>query len=314
MKALQPRERQLLEAFEAGEARALARAISWVENGRPGFERLLGAVHDRVGRAQRIGITGPPGAGKSTLIQALALEFRKRGERVGVVAVDPTSPFTGGALLGDRIRMAETSTDDGVFIRSMASRGSVGGLATTTHEVADLLDAFGFERVVLETVGVGQSELEIAEAADTTVVVLTPESGDSVQAMKAGLMEIADVFVINKSDQPGADRVASELEAMLSLGAENGGARPSIVRTVASEGSGTGALMAAIEARPRGEKDKAAYWEQRLREMLRGRLAERVLTGIGDQELEEAAASVARRTLNPYDFVDETMNRFLGAQ
>ena len=217
MKALQPRERQLLEAFEAGEARALARAISWVENGRPGFERLLGAVHDRVGRAQRIGITGPPGAGKSTLIQALALEFRKRGERVGVVAVDPTSPFTGGALLGDRIRMAETSTDDGVFIRSMASRGSVGGLATTTHEVADLLDAFGFERVVLETVGVGQSELEIAEAADTTVVVLTPESGDSVQAMKAGLMEIADIFVVNKGDRPKADRSVAELRAALRI-------------------------------------------------------------------------------------------------
>ena len=217
MKALQPRERQLLEAFEAGEARALARAISWVENGRPGFERLLGAVQDRVGRAQRIGITGPPGGGKSTLIQALALKYRKRGERVGVVAVDPTSPFTGGALLGDRIRMAETSTDDGVFIRSMASRGSVGGLATTTHEVADLLDAFGFARVVLETVGVGQSELEIAEAADTTVVVLTPESGDSVQAMKAGLMEIADVFVVNKGDRPKADRSVAELRASLRI-------------------------------------------------------------------------------------------------
>jgi len=214
---LKPSQRELLEAFAAGEARALARAISWVENSRPGFERLLSALHERVGRARRIGVTGPPGAGKSTLIQALALELRRRGERVGVVAVDPTSPFTGGALLGDRIRMAGTAGDDGIFIRSMASRGSLGGLAVTTREVADLMDAFGFDRVVVETVGVGQSELEIAEAADTTVVVLTPESGDSVQAMKAGLMEIADIFVLNKADRPGASRAASELKTTLRI-------------------------------------------------------------------------------------------------
>jgi LAO/AO transport system kinase len=214
---LKSSERKLLEAFEAGEARALARAISWVENARPGFERLLSALHDRVGRAHRIGITGPPGAGKSTLIYGLAKVVRKDGQRVGVVAVDPTSPFTGGALLGDRIRMTGTAGDDGVFIRSMASRGSQGGLATTTREVADLMDAFGFERVVVETVGVGQSELEIAEAADTTVVVLTPESGDSIQAMKAGLMEIADIFVVNKADRPEATRAAGELKTILRI-------------------------------------------------------------------------------------------------
>ena len=214
---LKPREKELLAAFDAGEARALARAISWVENGRSGFERLLAAVHERVGRAHRIGITGPPGGGKSTLIHSLAEALRERDERVGVVAVDPTSPFTGGALLGDRIRMARTSTDEGVFIRSMASRGSLGGLATTTREVADLLDAFGFDRVIVETVGVGQSELEIADAADSTVVVLTPESGDSVQAMKAGLMEIADIFVVNKGDRPQADRAVAELRATLRI-------------------------------------------------------------------------------------------------
>ncbi|UCC82935.1 MAG: methylmalonyl Co-A mutase-associated GTPase MeaB [Gemmatimonadota bacterium] len=217
MNDLKSSESELLEAFEAGEARALARAISWVENARPGFERLLSALHSRVGRAHRIGITGPPGAGKSTLIYGLAKVVRKDGGRVGVVAVDPTSPFTGGALLGDRIRMTGTAGDDGVFIRSMASRGSRGGLATTTREVADLMDAFGFERVVVETVGVGQSELEIAEAADTTVVVLTPESGDSIQAMKAGLMEIADIFVVNKADRPDAARAAGELKTILRL-------------------------------------------------------------------------------------------------
>jgi LAO/AO transport system kinase len=207
----------LLEEFRAGKRLALGRAISLVENLRPGFEHFLHEVHGEVGRAHRIGVTGPPGAGKSTLTSRLAQDYRKREETVGIVAVDPSSPFTGGALLGDRIRMSNVSTDPGVFIRSMATRGSLGGLATTSKEVADLLDAFGYQRVILETVGVGQSELEIAGTADTTVVVLVPESGDSIQAMKAGLMEIADVFVINKADRPGADKLAQELEIMLHM-------------------------------------------------------------------------------------------------
>ncbi|HEY8469670.1 MAG TPA: methylmalonyl Co-A mutase-associated GTPase MeaB [Longimicrobiales bacterium] len=210
-------EARLLEDFLAGKRPALARAISIVENGRAAGPALLHALHPRIGRARRIGITGPPGAGKSTLTAALIGAFRARGETVGVVAVDPTSPFTGGALLGDRIRMGEATLDPGVFIRSMATRGSLGGLALTTKEVADLLDAFGFDHVLIETVGVGQSELDIAAAADTTIVVLVPESGDSVQAMKAGLMEIADVFVINKADRPGAERLAREVEMMLRL-------------------------------------------------------------------------------------------------
>ena len=207
----------LLERFRAGQRVALARAISVVENERPGFQDLLHAALSRGLQARRVGFTGPPGAGKSSLIAALAGVYRERGEEVGVVAVDPTSPFSGGALLGDRIRMNELATDPGIFIRSMATRGSLGGLATTTREVIDLMDVFGFGRVLVETVGVGQTELEITGAADTVVVVLVPESGDAIQAMKAGLMEIADVFVVNKADRPGADRLLREIRTAIHL-------------------------------------------------------------------------------------------------
>jgi len=208
---------ELLARFHAGQRTALARAISIVEDGRAGFEHLLHELQPRMGAAHRIAVTGPPGAGRSTLTARLAVVYRNGVEKVGIVAVDPSSPFTGGALLGDRIRINNLATDPGIFIRSMATRGHLGGLATTTKEVADLLAAFGFPRVILETVGVGQSELEIAGTADTSVVVLVPESGDSIQAMKAGLMEVADVFVINKADRPGADKLAQELEVMLHL-------------------------------------------------------------------------------------------------
>jgi LAO/AO transport system kinase len=210
---------RILEGLERREPAALARAISLVENQRDGFERVLSHVHTRLGRGgtRRIGITGPPGAGKSTLTERLIQQYRAQGLRVGVIAVDPTSPFTGGALLGDRIRMESASLDTNVFIRSMATRGAHGGLATTTAEVADLLDAFGFERILLETVGVGQTELDVARTAETTVLVLVPESGDGIQAMKAGVMEIADVYVVNKSDRPGADKLRQEVEVMLGI-------------------------------------------------------------------------------------------------
>src|SRR5213079_490646 len=210
---------RILEGLDRHEPAALARAITLVENQRDGFEQVLSHAHARLGRGtgRRIGITGPPGAGKRTLTERLIQHYRVQGLSVGVVAVDPTSPFTGGALLGDRIRMESAGVDPGVFIRSMATRGAHGGLATTTEEVADLLEAFGFERVLLETVGVGQTELDIARSAETTVLVLVPESGDGIQALKAGVMEIADIYVVNKSDRPGADKFRQEVEVMLGI-------------------------------------------------------------------------------------------------
>src|SRR5258705_12845943 len=208
---------RLLADFASGKKAALARAISIVENHRPGFEQLLATWHPMVGRARRIGVTGPRGAGKSTLTSSLTRHLRAQGHTVGIIAVDPTSPFTGGALLGDRIRMEEVALDPGVYIRSLATRGSLGGLSAATRETADVLDAFGVDRILIETVGVGQSELDVARTADTSLVVLVPESGDSIQTLKAGVMEIADVFTVNKADRPGADRLRNEIEIMLGM-------------------------------------------------------------------------------------------------
>lgn len=207
----------LVADFEAGKSAALARAVSIVENHRAGYDELMTRLHPQIGRAQRLGITGPPGAGKSTVTNLIVQSLRQEGHTVGVIAVDPTSPFTGGALLGDRVRMESVALDPGVYIRSMATRGSLGGLSARTAEVADVLDAFGFDRIIIETVGVGQTELDIARTADTTVVVLVPESGDSIQTLKAGVMEIADIFVVNKGDRPGADRLRNDIELMLGL-------------------------------------------------------------------------------------------------
>ena len=297
----------LLELFHAGKRTALARAISVIENERPGFQEFLHRVLDAGPRAQRIGVTGPPGGGKSSLIAALAHLYRAGNEEVGVVAVDPTSPFSGGALLGDRIRMNDLANDRGIFIRSMATRGSLGGLAATSKEVIDLMDAFGLTRLLIETVGVGQTELEITGAVDTVVVVLVPESGDGIQAMKAGLMEIADIFVVNKADRPGADHVLNDLQSALHLRAGGAWAIP-VLKTVAQTGEGVPELLDAVDRhREHLEESGELDVRRRGRAAVRVReVTERALRGIlwggtGTAALLEAGLDeIQRRTATPY--------------
>ncbi|HXG97625.1 MAG TPA: methylmalonyl Co-A mutase-associated GTPase MeaB [Gemmatimonadales bacterium] len=335
----------VLEGLARGDTAALARAISLVENQRDGFERVLSALHGKIGKrhTQRIGITGPPGAGKSTITEQLVRAYRQRDLKVAVIAVDPTSPFTGGALLGDRIRMESVSLDPGVFIRSMATRGAQGGLATTTEEVADVLEAFGFDRILIETVGVGQTELDIAATAETTVLVLVPESGDGIQTLKAGVMEIAELYVINKGDRPGADTLKQEVEVMLGIrrgnafvnvrphhgAAKGGGGRRGeaaakendweapVLMTVASKGDGIAELVAALDRHHEYLSSSGKLVERRktrLAARTRAVVNRAIRQWVWDETHAEALMAqrldeVATGTRSPYDVAAEVLQQ-----
>jgi LAO/AO transport system kinase len=295
----------------AGEVRALARAISIVENDVPEAAELLSKCFPHTGGALRIGVTGSPGAGKSTLVDKLARAYRTSEAKVGIVAVDPSSPFSGGAILGDRIRIQERTGDDGLYVRSMATRGSLGGLARATAEAAQVIDASGKEIILIETVGVGQDEVDIVRLADVTVVVLVPGMGDDVQSIKAGIMEIADIFVINKADREGADRVEKEIRAMQSLAGDHSAGVTPIVKTIATTGEGIDDLMSAIAekkewlaAEGRLEARRRSYWRERIEQMVRQELLNEARThGLSAETLARHAERVAAGVEDPYRLV-----------
>ncbi|MBW7887593.1 MAG: methylmalonyl Co-A mutase-associated GTPase MeaB [Bacteroidetes bacterium] len=311
-------QRQLhIEKLFSGDRRTIARTITMVENSADGSEELLSEIFKKTGNAYRIGITGPPGAGKSTLTNKLALTYRKKNLRVAIIAVDPTSPFTGGALLGDRVRMSESENDEGIFIRSMASRGSLGGLSKKTREAADILDAAGYDIILFETVGVGQSELDIAGAADTTIVVLVPESGDGIQAMKAGLMEIADFFVMNKSDRPGAEQAVMSIKMIL-------GFRPhdehswlaDVVKTTASEGKGIEDVASLIEKHQQFlsrsgefEKRRAARMKLRIEEIVQDKFKTDFWNSEHTKKLLSGIEQILKKEKSPYELADELLRK-----
>ena len=309
-------EDSVIDRITAGDLNAVARAISKVEDGAADAAELMKKVFPRTGRALIIGITGAPGAGKSSLVDKLAAIYRKRGERVGIIAVDPSSPFSGGAILGDRIRMQALSLDKGVFIRSMATRGNLGGLARATVDAVAILDAAGYAKIIIETVGVGQDEVEIVKTADVCVVVLVPGMGDDVQAMKAGIMEIGDIFAINKADREGVLRTEKEVEALLSLSMREDGWQPPIVKTIAIENKGIELLASAIDqCRESQQKTDAtgarrqaiARW--RILELLSERLLRQALNGnSASEKLDALAAEVASKKRDPYSAVEEMIH------
>jgi LAO/AO transport system kinase len=309
---------ELARGVLAGQPRSIGRAISEVERDSGTVPEILRRLFARTGRARILGITGPPGAGKSTLVRGIAQAYRKQGRRVGIVAVDPSSPFTGGAILGDRIRMAEIYTDPGVFIRSMATRGALGGLARATSDAVDVLDAAGYDRILIETVGVGQDEVDVVRAADTVAVVLVPGLGDDIQAIKAGILEIADVFVVNKAEREGADRAVAELSMMLDF-APHGDWRPPIVKTSAITGSGVQEALAALEehgdflerssegARRRAQRARArllGLLEQRFRRKVEARAP-------GPDGLEDAVRAIVARSEDPYSAAERLFEAVL---
>jgi LAO/AO transport system kinase len=303
--------------IRSGDVRALARAITAIENQQPQAEALLEQLFSSTGNAFLIGVTGAPGTGKSTLVDRLAAAYRAMNRTVGIIAVDPTSPYSGGAVLGDRIRMQGHAGDQGVFIRSMATRGFLGGVSRATADVALLLDAAGKQVVILETVGVGQDEVDIVRLADCTLVLMVPGLGDDVQSMKAGLMEVADIFVLNKAEREGADRLEHQIESMLELAPERGGWKTPVVRTTATEGTGVPRLVETIEQfrmRTDLEADRRArailHWKQRLKMLLSEHLMEGIITKSGgDTVLASLAGEVAERRVNPYTAVREMAAR-----
>ncbi len=299
---------RLAERIRAGDRRALARGLSAVENKTPGADELLASLHTAESRALRIGVTGAPGAGKSTLVDCAARRFRDNGETVAILAVDPTSPFSGGAILGDRVRMQRHHNDPGVFIRSMASRGQLGGLGPAVIDALALLEAFGVDAVIIETAGVGQSEVDVVQLASTVAVLLVPTLGDDIQAAKAGIMEIADLFVINKADLPGADELERQVLAMTALIPE-GNTRPPIVRTVASRCEGVDAFVDQVrEAGLAGMN--AAYWKRMLLERIGGEMKSMIGSGPAlGADLDRAAEAIAAARLNPYTYVREVLDR-----
>lgn len=309
---------QLSQAVLAGRYRALAQAVSLVEREDSSVERLLASIYPQTGRARIVGVTGSPGAGKSTLVAALAKHYRRQQKRVGIIAVDPTSPFSGGAILGDRIRMAELYTDRGVFIRSMATRGFMGGLAKATNDVVDLLDASGFDIVLVETVGVGQDEVEVIRTVQTNMVVLVPGMGDDIQAIKAGIMEIGDIFVVNKADRPGADKAVTEITMMMSLVEEHGDWVPPIVKTVASRGEGVDHLDAAIVKhfdylQSSGELDRRNRERVRIRveTMLKEKFLDRLIgKSVSRADYDELLEQVLRKRNNPHDAAESLLSRY----
>jgi LAO/AO transport system kinase len=310
------------DQIRAGDVRAVSRAITAIEDRDAQAEELLQRIFSDTGKSFVIGVTGAPGTGKSTLVNRLAAFYRAQGNHVGIIAVDPTSPYTGGAILGDRIRMQSHATDPGIFIRSMATRGFLGGLARTTGDVALVLDAAGNQFVLVETVGVGQDEVDIVRLADCTLVLLVPGMGDDVQNMKAGLMEIADIFVLNKSDRDGVERLEAELEAMLQLAPERDGWKPAIVRTVASENKGVEELAAAISRyrehfsnRPERAEREIEHWRSRLLALAGEAVLQRAVSGAeGEAALDRLAREVANRGKDPYAAVRELLARADGAR